>query len=266
MSIEINSKRIIALALGTILAVVAWRVVAAQQTPLTPVAPPLGVKEPAAVGLTVDTLKAMMAGAEASKDLSETDKKSVISYLKAGIRLLEEAYGLKAEAQKITETVNAAPQRIKEIQVKLNVKDPAFLETDIEAEASQMTTAQIEQREREMSASLAFAQDTLKDWREQAETLNNRPSQLQKEISENKEKLTELADELKKEAPSNEPQEMFRAREVAFLAEQSMRSAKIRLFEKQILNHDLLVSLMTVEQDLATLQLQRNGVIFKSCV
>ena len=258
MSIEFNSKRIIALALGTILAVVAWRVVAAQQTPLTPVAQPPEVKEPAAVGLTVDTLKAMMAVAEASKDLSETDKKSVISYLEAGIRLLEETDELNAEAQKITETVTAAPQRIKEIQAKLNVKDPAFSQADIEAAASQMTTAQIEQREREMRAALATARDTLNDWRKQLEKLKNRPSQLQKEIAENKEKLAELADELKKQAPPNEPQELFRAREAAFLAEQSMRSAKIRLFEKQLLNNDLLVSLMTAEQDLATLQLKRN--------
>ncbi len=143
MSIEIISKRIIALALGTILVVVAWSVVAAQQTPLAPVAQPPEVKEPAAVGLTVDTLKAMMAVAEASKDLSETDKKSVIGYLEAGIRLLEETDELNAEAQKITETVTAAPQRIKEIQAKLNVKDPAFSQADIEAAASQMTTAQI---------------------------------------------------------------------------------------------------------------------------
>ena len=258
MSIEIISKRIFALALGTILAVVAWSVVAAQQTPLTPVAQPPEVKEPAAVGLTVDTLKAMMAVAEASKDLSETDKKSVISYLEAGIRLLEETDELKAEAQKITETVTAAPRRIKEIQAKLNVKDPAFSQADIEAAASQMTTAQIEQREREMTAALATARDTLNDWREQLEKLKNRPSQLQKEIAENKEKLAELADELKKQAPPNEPQELFRAREAVFLAEQSMRSAKIRLFEKQLLNNDLLVSLMTAEQDLATLQLKRN--------
>ena len=258
MSIEIISKRIIALALGTILVVVAWSVVAAQQTPLAPVAQPPEVKEPAAVGLTVDTLKAMMAVAEASKDLSETDKKSVIGYLEAGIRLLEETDELNAEAQKITETVTAAPQRIKEIQAKLNVKDPAFSQADIEAAASQMTTAQIEQREREKRAALATARDTLKDWREQLEKLKNRPSQLQKEIAENKEKLAELADELKKQAPPNEPQELFRAREAAFLAEQSRRSAKIRLFEKQLLNNDLLVSLMTAEQDLATLQLKRN--------
>ena len=143
MSIEKISKRMIALALGAILAVLAWPVVAAQQNPLTPVAQPPEVKEPAAVGLTVDMLKAMMAGAEASKDMGEADKKSVISYLEAGIRLLEETDTLNAEAQKITETVTAAPQRIKEIQANLNAKDPVFSPADIEAEASQMTTAQI---------------------------------------------------------------------------------------------------------------------------
>ena len=71
----------------------------------------------------MDTLKAMMARAEASKDLSETDKKSVAGYLEAGIRLFKETDGLNAEVQKITKTVSAAPQRIKEIQAKLNVKD-----------------------------------------------------------------------------------------------------------------------------------------------
>ncbi len=257
MSIKIISRRIIPLALGTILAVLAWRVAAAQQTASTPVAQPPELKEPAAVGLTVDTLKAMMAGAEASTDLGETDKKSIISYLEAGIRHLDETDGLNAEAQKVTETVTAAPQRIKEIQAKLNIKEPAFSPADIEAEASQMTTAQIEQRAREKRAALATARDTLKDWREQLEKLKNRPAQLQKEIAENKEKLAKLADELKKEAPPNEPQELFRARKAAYLAEQSMRAAKIRLFETQLLNNGLLVSLMTAEQDLATLQLQR---------
>ena len=111
MSIEIISKRIIALALGTILAVGAWSVVAAQQTASTPIVRLPEVKVPAAVGLTVDTLKAMMAVAEASKDLSETDKKIVISYLEGGIRLLGKTEGLNAEAQKITEAVTAAPQR-----------------------------------------------------------------------------------------------------------------------------------------------------------
>jgi len=258
MSIDIISKRIIALALGTLLAVAARPDAAAQQTPLTPVAQPPEVKEPAAVGLTVDMLKARMAGAEASKELSETDKKNVISYLEAGVRLLEETDTLRAEAQKITETVTAAPRRIKEIQAQLNIKEPDFSEADIEAETSQMTTAQIEQREREKTAGLATARDTLKDWREQLEKLKNRPSELQTEITENKQKLAELTDELKKQASPNEPQELFRAKEAAILAEQSMRSAKIRLFETQLLNNDLLVTLMTAEQDLATLQLQRN--------
>jgi potassium efflux system protein len=258
MSIDIISKRIIALALGTLLAVAARPDAAAQQTPLTPVAQPPEVKEPAAVGLTVDMLKARMAGAEASKELSETDKKNVISYLEAGVRLLEETDTLRAEAQKITETVTAAPRRIKEIQAQLNIKEPDFSEADIEAETSQMTTAQIEQREREKTAGLATARDTLKDWREQLEKLKNRPSELQTEITQNKQKLAELTDELKKQASPNEPQELFRAKEAAILAEQSMRSAKIRLFETQLLNNDLLVTLMTAEQDLATLQLQRN--------
>ena len=192
-------------------------------------------------------------------------KISVISYLEAGIRLLEETVTLNAEAQKLTETVTAAPQRIKEIQANLNVKDPVFSPADIEAAASRMTTAQIEQHEREKTAGLATARDTLKDWREQLEKLKNRPSQLQKEIAENKEKLAELADELKKQAPPNEPQELFRAREAVFLAEQSMRSAKIRLFEKQLLNNDLLVSLMTAEQDLATRHLKRNEAESHAC-
>jgi hypothetical protein len=76
---------------------------------------------------------------------------------------LEETDTLRAEAQKITETVTAAPRRIKEIQAQLNIKEPDFSEADIEAETSQMTTAQIEQREREKTAGLATARDTLKD-------------------------------------------------------------------------------------------------------
>jgi len=194
MSIEIISKRCMAFAFGIILFVAAWGVAPAQQTALTPVDQPPKVKEPAAVGLTADTLKAMKAEAEASKDLSEADKKSAISYLETSARLLEETDGLNAEAQKTTETVTAAPQRIKETQAVLNAKEPDFSQADIEAAASKMTTAQVESRAGEKSAALANAQDNLKDWREQLEKLKAKPAQLQKEIAENKNKLAELAD------------------------------------------------------------------------
>jgi septal ring factor EnvC (AmiA/AmiB activator) len=102
----------------------------------------------------------------------------------------------------------------------LNLKEPDFSQADIESSASRMTTAQIEQRAREKNAALATSQDTLKDWREHLEKLKTRPSQLQKDIAENKNKLAELTDALKKESADNEPQELLRAREAAFLAEQ----------------------------------------------
>jgi len=42
-----------------------------------------------------------LARTEASKDLSETDKKSVISYLEGGIRLLGKTEGLNAGRGKL---------------------------------------------------------------------------------------------------------------------------------------------------------------------
>jgi hypothetical protein len=113
MSIDINSKPWILLAFIIIMVVAPPPLAAAQQTAVTPVDLPPEVQEPSAVGLTVDTLSAMRARVEASKDLSETDKKSAISYLEAGIRLLEETDRLNAEAQKTTETITAAPEELK---------------------------------------------------------------------------------------------------------------------------------------------------------
>ncbi|MDB4444580.1 mechanosensitive ion channel, partial [bacterium] len=165
---------------------------------------------------------------------------------------------LNKEAQQLTETVTAAPQRIKEIQAEMNIEEPASSQADDIAAASQMTTDQVEQRAREKKAVLASSQDTLNSWRKELEKLNNQPAQLQKEIADNKVKLAELDKALKEQNPPNEPQELTRARQAALLAEQSLRLSKIRLFESQLLNYELLVSLMTAEQDLATRHLKRN--------
>lgn len=266
MSIKRISKRIIAFVLGTILTLVAWSAFADQQTPLTPVTQHSEIKEPAMEGLTVNTLKAMLAKTEVSKDLNETDKKGITGYLEAGIRLLEETGELNAEAQKISKTAISAPQRIKEIQAKLNVKEAAFSQADIDAETSQMTIAQVAQRSREKTAVFISGRDALKNWREQREKLEERPFQLQAEIAENKDKLAELADKFKKEASPNEPQELFKARKAAFLAEQSMRLSKIRLFNKQLIYNEILISLITAELDLATLQLKEEESTSKALI
>ena len=77
MSFKIISKRVFALVLGTILAVSAWDVAQIREAASTPAAQLSEVIEPATVSLTIDSLKAMITGAEASKELSETEKKAL---------------------------------------------------------------------------------------------------------------------------------------------------------------------------------------------
>jgi ribosome assembly protein YihI (activator of Der GTPase) len=85
--------------LGVVIALVAWSAVTAQQTSSSQKTQPSQAEEIIGLPPKIDQLKALRAQAEAAKDLSESDKKNVLSSLDRGIHLLEEAERLNAETQ-----------------------------------------------------------------------------------------------------------------------------------------------------------------------
>ncbi len=106
MADGIMSRSLKKVALGTVIVLVGWSVVAAQQTSPSQETKSSEAEETVFPLPTLDQLKTSRAEAEAATDLSESDKKNILSLLDQGIRLLGETERLNTETQKFNQTID----------------------------------------------------------------------------------------------------------------------------------------------------------------
>jgi potassium efflux system protein len=250
-----NLKKVV---FGVVITLVVWSTVAAQQTSPSQQTQPSQAEVTVGLPPKIDQLKALRAQAEAAKDLSESDRKNVLSSLDRGIHLLEETERLNAETQQFIEKIKNAPIRTKQIETQLKQKIPASDQIVDPANASRMTNEELSQREREEIASLAAARESLKNLQDQIVELKGRPVQLQKESADAARRLQEARKELRADSVApNEPGMLVEARRTVLLAEHAMLRAQVHLYEQQLLNHAVFVSLLAAELDLAGVEVTR---------
>lgn len=247
------------IALGVVIILVGWSAVAAQQTSPSQQTQPSQAEETIGLPPKIDQLNALRAQAEAAKDLSESDKKNVLSLLDRGIRFLEETQRLNADTQQFIQKIKNAPTRTKEIETKLSQKIPASDQIVDPAKASRMTSAELEQREREEKASLAAARGSLNNLQDQIEALKGQPVQLQKDSAAAMRRLQEVRKELGGDSSASKESGMLaEARRAALLAEHAMLKARMDLYKQQLQNNEVFGSLLAAERDLVNLELTRH--------
>lgn len=259
MNRGITFKLLMRFVLGLAIALAGWPIAGAQQTPSLPESQTSETEEIVFSPPTLDQVKTARQEAEAAMDLNEPDKKSLLSLLDQGIRFLEETEHLTTDALKLTEKVKNAPARIQEIETQLSRNTPPPDQTNVTADASRMTNAELEQREREERASLATLRESLNNVQDQIEALKNRPLQVQKESTDAMRRLQEVRKALKTDSSvADESRLLVEARKTQLLAEHAMLKAKIQSFEQQLLNQKILASLLSAERDLANFEISRN--------
>jgi potassium efflux system protein len=212
--------------------------------------------------LSLDDLKDKRSGVETAGDLGEIVKKNVLHNLDKAIRYREKEIQLAGEANEIAQLVKTAPERIKEIEVELDSSQPE--EQSVETQASNMKPEELEQQIRKLEAELTNAKTALNKWDDILKEQKDRPAQLQQNIANAKQRLSEIENELKSEsAPNASPLEVetFKA---ALLAEQDKNQAEIKSFEDQLLNYGALIALVNAERDLASRELIRQEELIKT--
>ena len=201
--------------------------------------------------LSLEFLKAKRAEAATIKDMTEPVREQVIDQLDRAISFIEETKRLDAEIQGFSKQLQRAPTRIQDIKSKLSRKEPPFdKETDL-AGVSDIPIETIEQQVREEKATLAAARSTLSSRQDQLTKLKTRPPIMQKAIADSKIRIQELKKELDGITPSEASKSLDDARRAVLIAEQTKLLTSIRSYEQALLNHEVLLSLLTAELDLA---------------
>jgi len=210
--------------------------------------------------LSIDDLKAKRAAVETSEDLEESVKNSALSILDRAILFAEEKITLETSTEKISQMVQTAPKRIKEVEDELNRPPPET--QSIETAASQMTWNQIQQHVMKLDADLAAATATLNQLTTQVQEYVDRPDQLRQEIAGAKKRLIEIEQELRSVPSPDKPQLLIDARRLALLSEQDKFQTQITSYEQQLVNLDALIALNTAERDLATRNVAQLQALF----
>jgi potassium efflux system protein len=223
--------------------------------------PPSASQAPEAKALgaeewTLEKLKAKRAELEASTTLSDTLKKSLLSFLDQAIRFREDLDKIKKDAEDFAQKIKGAPDRIKEIEAELKRPTPASESDKALAAARKMDTEKLEQRLREEEAALVEAKANLTKLNDQLEKEKAGPKQLGERITKAKQKLKEVRAALDSPPQPGEPAPVTEARRISLLSEQAKYQAAIKADEQRQPGYDVFMSLLKAERDLADLKVK----------
>lgn len=252
MSNKLFTNRLKAITLAALLIALLSTIVFAQATSPRPAsANPQASQDLKLDSQSFEFLKTKRAEAETAKDLTDPVRKQVIDQLDRAISFLEETDRLETELQSYTRQVQQAPTKIQEIKSKLSQKSPSFdKETEL-AGASDMPIEAIEQRVREGKAALAAAQGSLNSRQDQLAKLKKSPPIMQTAISDAKTRIQELKMEFEGVHVSDASKALDESRQAVLITEQTKLQTSIRFYDQALLNHEVLLSLLTAELDLA---------------
>jgi len=208
-----------------------------------------------------DALAKVREAAETSTDLSQSDKKNVLSLVERAVSLNQSESQLRKQIESIKQRVQETPARIEQIEAELNrsLEPPAHVATT----ASNMQPDQRENQLRKLEADLTEAKTVLNRITDQLNALKDRPAGLQQEIAGAKLRLLDLTDELNVPPPPDEPALLVRARQAARLAEQHKIQTELELFQSQLVNHESFTARLTAERDLAAREVARLEMLVK---
>jgi len=216
---------------------------------------------PAPGTINTEALGKIREEAENRTDLSESDKKNVLSSLDRAITLDQSESQLRKDIESLKQQVQKAPERIKEIEAELSrsLVPPDHVATT----ASNMKPDQRENQLRRLEAELTEAATILNRFTDQLNALKDRPAGLQQEIAAAKQRLLDLAVESKASPPPDDHVLLGRARQAAMLAEQTKIQTELELFQLQLVNHETFTALLTAERDFAARQVARVKMLVK---
>ena len=213
--------------------------------------------------LSIEKLKAKRAEVEGSTALSDTVKKSTLTFLDQAIRFREHLNQINKDAEDFAQRIKGAPDRIKKLEAELKRLAAPPDPTKAIADLKDMDAKKLDQRLRQQEAELVEAKGNLTKLAEQLEKEKTGPERLTASISKGKQRLKEVEKKLDAAPPSQEPATVTEARRASLLTERAKYQAEIGADEQHLGGHDLFMSLLKAERDFADLKVKKGEELTK---
>ena len=220
------------------------------------------VSAQSAADLTLDKLRLKRSEVEASQNLDKASKDSTIKLLDQAIGYRELLDEFNGRSKALSRQIKTAPPRIKTIQSEL--AKPFLPPEAVEAMAAEKNALQLEQQVQQEQAQLAAAKDRLAGWNDQLNKQKDLLEHLPEKNAEAKARLKSVNEELQSQLPAGDPALATESRRWLLRAKQLKLNAEIKVYEQQLNSHEILVSLLTAESDLATREIAGREALMKA--
>ncbi|MGB5748541.1 MAG: mechanosensitive ion channel domain-containing protein [Desulfobacterales bacterium] len=232
-----------------------------QNAPSAASSQPSVMPSQSAVDLSLEKLRLKRSEVEASQNLDKAGKDSAIQALDQAIGFRELLDEFNRQSEALSGQIKTAPQRIKAIQSEL--AQPLPPPEKVKVPAAENNALQLEQRVQREMAQLVAAKDRLAGWNDQLSKQNDLLEQLPKNTAAARARLNLVNEKLQSPPSAGDPAAINESRRLMLRAEQLKLSTEIQLYEQQLNSHEILVSLITAERDLASREAVGREILVK---
>lgn len=222
------------------------------------------VETPSPEEMSLEKLKAKKAEVEGSTALTDPVKKSILTYLQQAIRFGEQTDQIIKDSEDFAQTIKRASKRIKEIETEL--KRPISPSDSEEAvkEFKALDGEKIENKIHQAETALVETKANLARLTDQIKKEENLPQKLRENIDKAKETLRAVEIKLDAAPPPNESTPVTQSRRASLRAEQAKYQTEITAYEQHLAGHEVFLSLLKAERDLADLQVKKQEILIKA--
>jgi len=189
-------------------------------------------------------LKGKQALIEASKELDDATKKTLLAQIDQAIQFTKLAEQFKRQLDDVSKRIKAAPIELKKIQTELNQPLPTVEKW--RDQADKFPTPKLEERLHAAEADLAQAKNILSSRKKTLDEHEQLLRKLPEMIDSTKKRLDALTKEIESLKGIAELGFAEDTRRLSILAEHAKSQAELVLYEQQLTGHEIISSFLTL--------------------
>ena len=207
-------------------------------------------------GPTVELLESRIQEVDASGDLDEESKNTLLDLYRRTISLIEQRQSYAAATDEFVMALESAPQQSAELRQQLENLEATALQ-QLPDELLLQSLPQLEQQLLSEKANLSGLSSSLAELEVSLETQSQRSQQAREQLQESGQRQAEIADTLQLPPPEGQLPRLVEALRWSLEQEAGALGARIEMLNQELLSQPMRIELLGVQRDRATLELNR---------
>ncbi len=206
--------------------------------------------------VTRETLQANIREIKASNDLNDSAREKLIVLYRSALAYLEQAGSYATATREFRESRESAPRKARKIRVELEKQQQSGGNPDVGVTDNSPLT-EIEQALLKDKSDLDTADALLSDLQDRLLAQADRPNLARQRLEDVKQRMEQIADEIRQAAASNESPQLTEARQWSLQSEGMALSAEAKMLDQELLSAPMRLELLEAERDSAKNNLKR---------